>query len=154
MSALAEEVGEYLKSRNQVLATAESCTGGWVAQEITAIAGSSEWFDAGFVTYSNQAKVRMLGVAESSLAEAGAVSEAVVLEMARGAVANSAATVSIAISGVAGPGGGSIEKPVGTVWIAWSKFHKESAERFNFAGDRESVRSQAVEAALKGLMRD
>lgn len=152
MSALAEQVGKFLAAHQYVLATAESCTGGWVAQEITAIAGSSAWFDSGFVTYSNKAKMRMLGVSEHALSKWGAVSEAVVLEMVRGAIQQSAANVAIAISGVAGPGGGSIEKPVGTVWIAWSVAGRESASCYSFSGDRKSVRSQALQVALEGLL--
>mgnify|MGYP001078184034 CR=1 FL=1 len=152
MSALAEQVGKFLAAHQYVLATAESCTGGWVAQEITAIAGSSAWFDSGFVTYSNKAKTRMLEVSEETLSKWGAVSEAVVVEMARGAIKQSAANVAIAISGVAGPGGGSIEKPVGTVWIAWSIAGHESARCYSFSGDRESVRAQAMQVALEGLL--
>ncbi len=136
------------------LATAESCTGGGVATAITELAGSSDWFECGFVTYSNQAKHRMLGVAESLFISDGAVSEAVVVAMAEGALRHSAAQLSVAISGVAGPGGGSAEKPVGTVWMAWAVMGQGVvSERFLFAGDRASVRQQAVEHALKGFIK-
>ena len=152
MDALAKRLGEVLLERRWVLATAESCTGGWVSQVVTSIAGSSAWFDAGFVTYSNAAKQRMLGVREETLLAKGAVSEEVVLEMAEGACRNSAANCALSISGVAGPDGGSAEKPVGTVWIAWCVENKSWARRFQFAGDRTEVRRQAVEAALNGLL--
>lgn len=135
------------------ISTAESCTGGWVAQEITALAGSSTWFEAGFVTYSNAAKQSMLGVDEALFISDGAVSEAVVRAMAEGAVARSGAQLSVAISGVAGPGGGSEAKPVGTVWMAWQMEGREAvAECFLFPGDRHQVRQQAVTRALEGLI--
>ena len=153
LEAIAQEVGAQLMAQGAVLATAESCTGGWVAQTVTSLAGSSNWFDAGFVTYSNRAKERMLGVQAQTLIDHGAVSEAVVLQMAHGACANSNASYSVAISGVAGPGGGSDEKPVGTVWIAWMTPEKTSAKKFLFDGDRKSVRKQAVAEALQGLLK-
>lgn len=153
LDSIAKDVASYLSQRGAMLATAESCTGGWVAQTLTSLAGSSAWFDAGFVTYSNSSKQRMLGVKESTLEQEGAVSEAVVLEMAGGACAKSDATYAIAISGVAGPGGGSAEKPVGTVWIGWSSPQGSWAKKFNFEGDRKSVRKQAVVAALQGLLK-
>jgi len=152
LDSITKDVALYLSQREAMLATAESCTGGWVAQTLTSLAGSSAWFDAGFVTYSNSSKQRMLGVSESTLDQEGAVSEAVVLEMAAGACAKSDATYAIAISGVAGPGGGSAEKPVGTVWIGWSSPQGCWAKKFNFEGDRKSVRKQAVVAALQGLL--
>ena len=136
------------------VATAESCTGGWVAQEITALAGSSDWFECGFVTYSNEAKTQMLGVPSELFVTDGAVSEAVVIAMAEGAVANSLASLSVSISGVAGPGGGTSEKPVGTVWIGWYlEGGVVDARCFQFAGDRHAVRSSAVTEALKGLIK-
>ena len=153
LEAIAQQVGGQLMAEAAMLATAESCTGGWVAQTVTALAGSSSWFDAGFVTYSNRAKERMLGVQAQTLIEHGAVSEAVVLQMAKGACANSSASYSVAISGVAGPGGGSDDKPVGTVWIAWMTPEKTATKKFLFDGDRKSVRKQAVAEALQGLLK-
>jgi nicotinamide-nucleotide amidase len=150
---LATELGLALSQRGWLAATAESCTGGGVATAITDIAGSSGWFDRGFVTYTNEAKQQMLGVNDQSLREQGAVSEAVVLEMARGALANSSAAISVAISGIAGPGGATEDKPVGTVWFAWadrSGRHHSLLARFD--GDRRQVRQQAVRQALAGLL--
>ncbi|HSG04543.1 MAG TPA: CinA family protein [Marinobacterium sp.] len=152
MEALAKRLGEALLGRNLVLATAESCTGGWVSALVTSVAGSSAWFDAGFVTYSNLAKQRMLGVREETLETQGAVSEAVVLEMVTGACINSKANCAVSISGVAGPDGGSLEKPVGTVWVGWRVHQHVWAQRFQFRGDRTEIRRQAVEAALSGLI--
>ncbi len=153
MQSLAEEVGQVLLDRGYKLATAESCTGGWVSQEITSVAGSSAWFDAGFVTYSNRAKHRSLGVPAELIETLGAVSGPVVEAMASGAIAHSEADVAVSISGVAGPDGGSLEKPVGTVWIGWAfpEIGIES-QRFQFSGDREQVISQAVDTALTGLI--
>ena len=150
--ALAEEAGRLLAGRNWYMATAESCTGGWIGQAMTMVPGSSRWFDRGFITYSNQAKQAMLGVRDETLSAAGAVSEQAVREMALGALARSRAHVAVAVSGVAGPEGGSTDKPVGTVWIAWAT--KEGAcvaERFFFAGNRDDVRRQSVVSALKGV---
>jgi nicotinamide-nucleotide amidase len=133
-------------------ATAESCTGGGIATAITALSGSSAWFDRGFVTYSNEAKQEMLGVKASTLSLNGAVSAETVTEMAEGAILKSAANVSVAVSGIAGPDGGTKEKPVGTVWIAWAGgMIATRAERFSFEGDRESVREQTIQQALLGL---
>ena len=147
------EIADRLINKNHKIATAESCTGGWIAQEITALPGSSEWFDSGFVTYSNQSKKRLLGVKSSTLEEHGAVSEQTVLEMAEGALRNSDANYSVVTSGIAGPGGGTSEKPVGTVWIAWAGEEvRATAEKFVFKGDRESVRKQAVNYALEGIL--
>lgn len=153
MSLLAAQVGEMLKSRGLMLATAESCTGGGVAQAITDIPGSSEWFERGFVTYANQAKVEMLGVREETLRLHGAVSEATVREMAEGALLHSHAGISLAVSGVAGPGGGTQQKPVGTVWFAWA--HRDGAtqaRKFLLGGDRAEIRAQSVQIALQGLL--
>lgn len=150
---LAARVGTQLKERGLRLATAESCTGGWVAQVVTSIPGSSTWFDRGFVTYSDSAKRDMLGVRPESLERHGAVSEEVVREMAEGALARSDARVSVAISGVAGPNGGTPRKPVGTVWLAWAVAGRETRARAtHYAGDRDMVRQQAVMAALQGII--
>jgi nicotinamide-nucleotide amidase len=150
---LAERLGAALLSRGEWLAVAESCTGGWLAQSVTAIAGSSAWFDRGFVTYSNAAKADMLGVPESTLERHGAVSEATARAMAQGALAHSRADWSVAITGIAGPSGGTPEKPVGTVCFAWAQRDGgcEALTR-RFIGDRAAVREQAVALALNGLL--
>ncbi|WP_426417371.1 nicotinamide-nucleotide amidohydrolase family protein [Aestuariirhabdus sp. LZHN29] len=149
---LAQKLGGVLDEAGAVLATAESCTGGGIACAITEVAGSSAWFDAGFVTYSNAAKRAMLGVREETLQRFGAVSEAVVLEMVAGALERSVASVAVSVSGVAGPAGGSEDKPVGTVWIAWQLRGQAGVARLcAFSGDRRSVREQAVIAALEGV---
>ena len=136
-----------------MLATAESCTGGWAAQAMTAIAGSSVWFERGFVTYSNDAKQEMLGVSAATLKNHGAVSEETAREMALGALARSKASVSLAVTGVAGPTGGSDAKPVGTVCFAWArKGGTVRSETRRFAGDREAVRRQSVVRALEGVL--
>ncbi len=138
--------------RRVLIATAESCTGGWAAQVITHTAGSSAWFDRGFVTYSNEAKVEMLGVRQEILETHGAVSEETAADMAAGALKNSNAMISLAITGIAGPTGGSPGKPVGTVCFAWCRVGETSAtETVLFAGDREAIRRQAVLHALRGL---
>jgi nicotinamide-nucleotide amidase len=150
---LAERLGIALLSRGEWLAVAESCTGGWLAQSVTAIAGSSAWFDRGFVTYSNAAKVDMLGLPESTLERHGAVSEATARAMAQGALTHSLADWSVAITGIAGPSGGTSAKPVGTVCFAWAR--KEGgceALTCRFTGDRCAVREQAVAMALNGLL--
>lgn len=152
LERLSQDTGDWLASRGHTLATAESCTGGWIAEVITATSGSSAWFDRGWVTYSNEAKQQMLGVRADSLAAHGAVSEAVVREMAEGALAASTASHAIAVSGVAGPTGGSPEKPVGTVWIAWAtRGAATHAECHHFEGSREAVRRQTVIRALEAL---
>ena len=149
---LAAEVGQRLKAAGLKLAAAESCTGGWIGKALTDVAGSSAWFERGFITYSDEAKVAMLGVQPGTLKAHGAVSEAVVREMAAGAADWSQAQVTVAVSGIAGPDGGSPEKPVGTVWIGWRWADGKLLSRhFLFQGDRESVRRQAVQAALEGL---
>ena len=146
-------IGEALLARKLMLACAESCTGGWVAEAVTATAGSSSLFERGFVTYSNAAKQELLGVKADTLRRHGAVSEAVVAEMAAGALRRSHAQVALAISGVAGPTGGSPDKPVGTVSFAWVLRGKApTAETAHFSGDRESVRRQSVVHALQGLL--
>ena len=149
---LSRELGEALQARGWFAATAESCTGGGVATAITDIAGSSGWFDRGFVTYTNEAKQQMLGVSIDSLLRHGAVSEAVVLEMARGGLARSDAGICVAISGIAGPGGGSDDKPVGTVWFGWSMQGQAWTEWSRFDGDRDAVRTATVRHALDGLL--
>jgi len=153
LERLAAEVGQALVSRRYTLATAESCTGGWVAQAMTAVAGSSAWFDRGFVTYSNSAKMDLLGVPEEILARFGAVSEQTVLAMAHGALHHSQAQVACAISGIAGPGGGSDSKPVGTVCFAWSMANGPAdCETRHLPGDRREVRARAVQHALAGVL--
>ena len=150
---LATEVGQALQSRGMMLATAESCTGGWVGEALTAVPGSSGWYERGFITYSNAAKHEMLDVATATLAAFGAVSEPTVREMAAGALQHSHAQIALAVSGIAGPGGGTAEKPVGSVWFAWGLAGGAlTSERRVFAGDRDTVRRQAVEAALKGVL--
>ncbi len=158
---LSGRLGAVLAANQQMISVAESCTGGGLAAAITEVAGSSGWFECGFVTYSNAAKSRLLGVPESVFERFGAVSRACVLAMSAGVLANSSSHYSVAISGIAGPGGGSAEKPVGTVWIAW-RFRADSstpgessdawATRFQFDGDRAAVRQQAVVAALNGVI--
>jgi len=153
LEALARSCGEALKRRQLVLASAESCTGGWVAAAITAIAGSSEWFDRGFVTYSNQAKQDMLGVTPGTLERFGAVSEQTVREMVEGALAHSRADVALAITGIAGPTGGSAAKPVGTVCLAWAIAGQQTRTTSrHFTGDRTAVRRQSVVCALQTLL--
>ena len=153
MNSLAAQVGAALKAHGMMLATAESCTGGGVACAVTEIAGSSAWFDRGFVTYSNQAKVDMLGVSPDTLARFGAVSEATVHEMVAGALRNSQAQIALAVSGIAGPGGGTVEKPVGTVWFAWGIKEGVSVARLLLlAGNRAEIRTQAVHIALQGIV--
>lgn len=153
LAQLSDDLGKFLLSKQWRLATAESCTGGWVSQVITATAGSSQWFERGFVTYSNQAKQDMLGVSARLIQEQGAVSEAVVVAMAEGALQHSEADMSLAITGIAGPDGGSTEKPVGTVCFAWAvneQVTQVATQRFS--GDRESIRKQAVVFSLQNLL--
>jgi len=148
----AQRVAQRLLVQNRKLAVAESCTGGWLSKVLTDIAGSSEWFDRGFVTYSNDAKMDMLGVNDLIIETEGAVSRLVVEEMAIGALFNSDAQVSLAISGIAGPGGGTADKPVGTVWFAWGLHNEVPLTRLqHFSGDRDAVRSAAVLFALQQL---
>lgn len=153
MPTLAARVGAALQAHGLSLVTAESCTGGGIAQALTDVAGSSAWFERGFVTYSNLSKQQMLGVSDQTLSRHGAVSEVVVREMAAGALRCSAAQISVAVSGIAGPNGGSPEKPVGTVWLAWQLGESQIVTRcLRFVGDRAAVRKQAVEAALEGVL--
>jgi nicotinamide-nucleotide amidase len=151
LARAAERLGAALRVAGATLATAESCTGGWIAKVVTDIAGSSEWFDAGFVTYSNAAKTETLGVDAQTIAAHGAVSEAVVRAMAAGAKRRAGADLAVAVSGVAGPGGGTAEKPVGTVWFAWDSPAGRRSEICRFPGDRDAVRRRAVMHALEGL---
>jgi nicotinamide-nucleotide amidase len=150
---LAVDVGRALAERKWTLATAESCTGGLVAGAITDVAGSSGWFDRGFVTYSNEAKIDLLGVSPETLARSGAVSEATVREMAAGALSRSRADIVVAVTGVAGPTGGSPDKPVGLVWFAWAvRDGTVDAESRRFEGGRAAVRDSSVGVALRGVL--
>jgi nicotinamide-nucleotide amidase len=152
LARLTTEVGAKLKAAGLKLAAAESCTGGWIGKALTDVAGSSAWFERGFITYSDEAKVAMLGVQPGALKAHGAVSEPVAREMAAGAADWSQAQVAVAVTGIAGPDGGSADKPVGTVWIGWRWADgKVSSRHFLFKGDRESIRRQSVLAALEGL---
>jgi nicotinamide-nucleotide amidase len=150
---LATQVGSVLKSQGLILATAESCTGGGVAQAITEIAGSSEWFECGFITYSNASKSDMLDVPEALIVRYGAVSDEVAQAMAEGALANSNATITLSTTGIAGPGGAVPGKPVGTICFAWAMAHRTFSERLVFQGDRHAVRQQTVAHSLAGLLR-
>ncbi|HWT71163.1 MAG TPA: CinA family protein [Oxalicibacterium sp.] len=149
---LATLVGQALKSRGLMLATAESCTGGGVAQAVTEIAGSSAWFDRGFVTYSNAAKMALLDVPAAVLEAHGAVSRETAAAMSAGALGNSDAQVALSTTGIAGPDGGTPDKPVGTVCFGWAQGKRVMTERVLFSGDRHAVRTQTVEHALRGLL--
>ncbi|MDX1490572.1 MAG: CinA family protein [Pseudohongiellaceae bacterium] len=161
LEQLSQRCGELLLAKGWTISTAESCTGGWIAQSLTSVSGSSQWFETGFVTYSNEAKQRLLNVPSRFFTgdnAPGAVSEEVVLAMAEGALLAAGANVSVVTSGVAGPAGGSPEKPVGTVWIAWA-YRRETnakpqlkASLFHFAGDRKSIRKQSVIEGLSGVL--
>ena len=146
--AVAAQVGHHM------LVTAESCTGGWIAKVLTDIAGSSAWFECGIAAYSYESKQALLGVRPETLEHYGAVSRETALEMVSGALVHSGATLSVAVTGIAGPSGGTADKPVGTVWVAWKRRGGyATAEVFHFDGDREAVRRQTVAAALQGLLR-
>tara|TARA_R110002012_G_scaffold7675_9_gene35685 strand:- start:6343 stop:6864 length:522 start_codon:yes stop_codon:yes gene_type:complete len=149
---LSQRLGRLCQQLKLEVTTAESCTGGGIASVITDTAGSSAYFTTGYVTYANAAKTRLLGVPEALLAEDGAVSEGVVKAMVAGACRESGAGMAVAVSGVAGPDGGSEEKPVGTVWLAWGDIAYQEAECFHLPGDREAVRGQAVRLAVAGLV--
>lgn len=150
---LSERLGLALKAGGLTVATAESCTGGWISQAITMVPGSSAWFDRGFVTYTNRSKIEVLGVRGSTLERDGAVSELTVREMAEGALAHSRAGCAVAVSGIAGPDGGTAAKPVGTVWMATAdRVHGTSAQHLQLSGDRDAVRRQSVVAALRMLL--
>jgi nicotinamide-nucleotide amidase len=153
LTTLAQRLGDALLAQQAQVATAESCTGGGIAEAITRIPGSSAWLEAGYVTYSNTQKTAQLGVPAELFASVGAVSREVVEAMARGAQQRSGARFTVAVSGIAGPDGGTPDKPVGTVWLAWADGGQLYAQRFQFAGDRAAVRRQSVEAALVGLTR-
>ena len=147
-----EQLASRLCARNKKISTAESCTGGLIAKTLTDLAGSSDWFDRGFVTYSNAAKTEMLGVSAETIESQGAVSEPVARAMATGALQHSAADYSIAVTGIAGPGGGSAEKPVGTVWIAVASATAREARLHRFEGDRAAVREATLLAALQAVL--
>jgi nicotinamide-nucleotide amidase len=151
---LAIELGDALRAGHHRLVTAESCTGGWIAKLVTDVPGSSEWFDCGMVVYSYEAKQAMLGVHPHTLETHGAVSRETAIEMVSGALVNSGASLAVAVTGIAGPGGGSEDKPVGTVWIAWKRRGGyATAESFLFVGDRDGIRRQTVVMAMRGLHR-
>lgn len=150
---LATKLGQILKSKNLFLTTAESCTGGEVAQIITSVAGSSNWFERGFVTYSNQAKIDMLGVQLETLERYGAVSKETAIEMAQGALKHSQADVSLSVTGIAGPQGGTPLKPVGLVWFALSTKNQSQDYSQNFSGDRIAIRDQAAKFILEELLK-
>ncbi len=156
LAALAARVAGHLRRDGRTLATAESCTGGWIAKTVTDLPGSSDWFGYGLVSYSNAAKQALLGVPAATLVEHGAVSEATVRAMAEGALRQGDADVAVAVSGIAGPAGGSADKPVGLVWFAWSVMGtgglRTTARAERFDGDREAVRRQTVAAALEGIL--
>ena len=150
---LSETLAKLLLDQQKQLAVAESCTGGWLAKTLTDIAGSSAWFERGLVTYSNAAKQELLGVSAATLEQQGAVSESVVREMTQGVLANSSVDVAVAISGIAGPSGGTADKPVGTVWFAWAtRDGLDVAMCCQFDGDRTAVRQQSVRYALERLL--
>jgi len=150
--AQARELGAAALAARHSMVTAESCSGGWIAKTLTDVAGSSDWFEAGMVAYSYEAKQALLGVRPETLMRHGAVSEETALEMVSGALIHSGASLAVAVTGIAGPGGGTPDKPVGTVWIAWKRRGGyPRAELFQFPGDREAVRRQTVAAALRGL---
>ncbi|APO93651.1 CinA family protein [Xanthomonas nasturtii] len=149
---LAESLSAQLRAARERLVTAESCTGGWIAKAMTDIAGSSDWFDCGMVAYSYEAKQALLRVRPQTLEVHGAVSRETVIEMVSGALVTSGGSIAVAVTGIAGPGGGSEDKPVGTVWIGWKRRGGyATAQLFQFDGDRDAVRRQTVVAALRGL---
>jgi nicotinamide-nucleotide amidase len=152
LDALSVLTGQRLLALRHMLVTAESCTGGWIAKCMTDVAGSSAWFDCGMVAYSYEAKQALLGVRPQTLEQFGAVSRETVVEMVSGALVHSGATIAVAVTGIAGPGGGNEDKPVGTVWVGWKRRGGYArAEVFHFEGDRDAVRRQTVAAALRGL---
>lgn len=154
LKELAEQIAAAALRQRLMLVTAESCTGGWIAKTLTDLPGSSAWFDAGVVTYSYEAKEALLGVNPRTLERTGAVSEETALEMVSGALARFGAGMAVAVTGIAGPSGGTADKPVGTVWIGWKRRGGYAhAQLFHFDGDREAVRRQTVAAALKGVIK-
>ena len=153
LQTIIHDVAAWLQARRLSLVTAESCTGGWIAKLATDVAGSSAWFDCGMVAYSYEAKQALLGVRPQTLEQLGAVSRECAIEMVSGALIHSGANIAVAVTGIAGPGGGSDDKPVGTVWIGWKRRGGYArAEVFHFDGDRDAVRRQTVAMALRGLM--
>ncbi|WP_455924340.1 CinA family protein [Pseudomonas putida] len=153
ITQLSQSLGDGLKRLNAQVSTAESCTGGGIGEAITRVSGSSAWFEAGYITYSNTQKTAQLGVPAELFSSVGAVSREVVEAMALGAAARSGARFSVAVSGIAGPDGGTPGKPVGTVWLAWADGDQVISECRQFDGDRQEVRRQTVNAALEGLIR-
>jgi nicotinamide-nucleotide amidase len=153
LDVLSRKAGKALKNEGETLVTAESCTGGWVAQAVTSVAGSSDWFERGYVTYSNAAKREELGVSRQTLERHGAVSEQTAREMARGALKRGRGTIAVSVTGIAGPGGGSPGKPVGTVCFAWAQGRKIASETKRLRGGRNSVRRQSVIHALRGVLK-
>jgi nicotinamide-nucleotide amidase len=152
---LAQTIADVLEKKQWTLATVESCTGGWLSKVCTDQPGSSIWFDCGFVTYSNQSKQNLVNVNKKTLEKYGAVSEQTAIEMAQGALSHSSADISVAITGIAGPDGGTVEKPVGIVWFAWAiKNQDTKTQKHQFKGGREQVRVQAVIAALQGIIKN
>jgi nicotinamide-nucleotide amidase len=152
LGELAQRVGTALKAQHLMLVTAESCTGGWIAKAATDLGGSSDWFDSGIVAYSYEAKQAFLGVRPQTLETHGAVSRETVIEMVSGALVHSGASIAVAVTGIAGPSGGTTDKPVGTVWLAWKRRGGYPAARsFHFEGDRDAVRRQTVDAAFREL---
>lgn len=153
LDLLAQQLAHLMSHKQRKLVSAESCTGGWIGEVLTAVPGSSSWYEGGFITYANQAKQDWLGVQAATLASCGAVSEAVVSEMALGALARSRADLAVSVSGVAGPGGGTAEKPVGTVCLGWAtRDGVQLATTCRFSGDRREVRMRSVAAALRGAI--
>lgn len=152
LTEIVEQLASSLKARGQMMASAESCTGGLIAGACTELSGSSDWFERGFVTYSNAAKTELLDVPAALIKDQGAVSDAVARAMAAGALVHSRAQWAVAVTGVAGPTGGSVDKPVGTVWLAWATPHGVQAEHHRFPGDRTAVRRATVQRALAGLL--
>ena len=152
INSIAQQVGEALRRIDKKLTVAESCTGGGIAESITSVAGSSQWFEYGYITYSNKAKIKLLGVEQQTLDSYGAVSEQVVEQMAEGALKSSDADYAIAVSGIAGPDGGTAEKPVGTVWICWITPEITRVEKYQLQGDRQAVRDQVIKISLQELL--
>jgi nicotinamide-nucleotide amidase len=152
LTAITQQIGEILCKKNAKLTTAESCTGGGISMAITAVSASSRWFEFGFVTYANTAKQKLLGVSQETLDHYGAVSEQVVREMAQGAIQHSNADYAIAVSGIAGPDGGTEQKPVGTVWICWQAPQQIWTQKFMLKGDRQAIRTAAIKNSLQQLL--
>ena len=152
LTTITQQLGEMLCKKNAKLTTAESCTGGGISEAITAVSGSSQWFEFGFVTYANSAKQQLLGVSKEALDEYGAVSEQVVKQMAQGAIKQSQADYAIAVSGIAGPDGGTEDKPVGTVWVCWQTPTRSWTQQLMLSGDRQAVRTAAIKNSLQQLL--